>query len=241
MNAHHLGLNVIFFTLSPSPPRYWLLFLFSSKYPIHISLVSAAVHFFPALPFIFSPQRDRCLCDTFVPGRDLSYPSNSTILRRGLRDMGPIHHYPSRIVRLYQSIGPKYLFLGRYLLSAIPLMTVHISCSPTSLRLTNLLFSTIVTPGILSAIIDAPTHSVTASKSKRPFWRHMITPSASALVISSFPLIFFFGNLYYTDVASLAGVLGAYALALHGQHWAASLVSHQLPGTGSSADMTPLS
>jgi alpha-1,2-glucosyltransferase len=46
----------------------------------------------------------------------------------------------------------------------------------------------------------------------------------SALVIASFPLITFFGNLYYTDVASLAGVLGAWTLALEGYHLGASLV-----------------
>jgi hypothetical protein len=45
-----------------------------------------------------------------------------------------------------------------------------------------------------------------------------------ALVIASFPLITFFGNLYYTDVASLAGVLGAWTLAMKGQHSWASLV-----------------
>ncbi|CAD6576562.1 MAG: glucosyltransferase [Tremellales sp. Tagirdzhanova-0007] len=105
---------------------------------------------------------------------------------------------------------------GLYLLSAIPLMTVHIPCSPTILRSTNLLFSTAIIPGILSVILE-PSFA-------KPLWRHLMKPSSDALVISSFPLIFFFANLYYTDVASLAGVLAAYALALRGWHWSSSLV-----------------
>ena len=101
-------------------------------------------------------------------------------------------------------------------------MTVHIPCSPCLLRGTNLLFSALI-PGVLSTIIDNPAGSSYKSP-RRPFWRHLIQPSSPALVISAFPLIFFFANLYYTDIASLAGVLGAYALALHGRHWPANLV-----------------
>lgn len=100
-------------------------------------------------------------------------------------------------------------------------MTVHIPCTPSFLRSTNLLFTTILIPAIISSIL----HSHTTATGTRPFSRDVVTPSASALVVSSFPLIFFFGNLYYTDVASLAGVLGAYALALHHRHRAASVVS----------------
>ena len=108
-------------------------------------------------------------------------------------------------------------------------MTVHIPCTPTILRSINLLFASFILPGILSLLLSHQSplgvKSQTPKATGRPSWRHFIAPSLIALVISFFPLIFFFGNLFYTDVASLTGVLGSYALASHGYHWTASLVS----------------
>jgi hypothetical protein len=101
------------------------------------------------------------------------------------------------------------------------------------------LFTTFLIPGILSLIIPSLTSPSTphlddasgygSGQRPRPrtkgVWRHFLRPSAQSLVIASFPLITFFGNLYYTDVASLAGVLGAWALARRERHGWAALVS----------------
>ncbi len=156
-------------------------------------------------------------------GRDFPYPPDPAILRRRFRNMGSINHDSPWTVRLHpwpplqRRLTLISLTNRRYLLSAIPLMTVHIPCTPPLLRGTNLIFSTLLIPAIIS--------SVSALQRRRPFWRHFLIPSAKALVISTFPLIFFFGNLYYTEVASLAGVLGCYALALQGRYWVSSVVS----------------
>ena len=46
----------------------------------------------------------------------------------------------------------------------------------------------------------------------------------TALTICSFPPLYFFNFLYYTDVGSTFTVLLAYLLALHGSHFLASLL-----------------
>ena len=113
---------------------------------------------------------------------------------------------------------------GLYLLTAIPLMTLHVPCWTPLLRLTNLIFSATVIPALLSSLLESHHHPAR----RKPVWSHVVRPSSEALVISSFPLIFFFSNLYYTDVASLAGVFSCLALAKNGRHWSAALVSHLL-------------
>ncbi|GFZ51637.1 hypothetical protein JCM24511_09404 [Saitozyma sp. JCM 24511] len=127
---------------------------------------------------------------------------------------------------------------GLYILSALPLRALGIHCSPPLLRLTNLLFTTLLIPFLLSTLIASLSVSIASDASSIPVfsprgdirtrslrtWDHFLRPSMPALVIASFPLITFFGNLYYTDVASLAGVLGAWALAMEGYHSWASLI-----------------
>ena len=95
------------------------------------------------------------------------------------------------------------------------------------LRLTNLAFSLFIIPGLVSSILAHLDErgGPLASTSRTSIIQHTIGPSPSAITISAFPLIFFFGNLYYTDVASLAGVLAVLALAQSGRHWSAALVS----------------
>ncbi|KAF8202972.1 glucosyltransferase [Pholiota molesta] len=55
-----------------------------------------------------------------------------------------------------------------------------------------------------------------------------LAPTLEAMVLTAFPLAYFFGFLYYTDVPSLLSVAGTVALAAAGKHWvaaAAGLVS----------------
>lgn len=122
-------------------------------------------------------------------------------------------------------------------------MTVHAPCSPPVLRLTNLCFTTVVIPALLSSILSTlpafasrRQRSASAVGQHRSFWSNWTQPSAKALAISSLPLITFFGNLFYTDVASLAGVLAAWAASLRHRHLLAMSVSVTQRAKGTCAD-----
>jgi len=52
----------------------------------------------------------------------------------------------------------------------------------------------------------------------------MFTPTLDAVVVSMFPIAWFFGFLYYTDVPSLLSVVVTIVAASQGRHWAASMV-----------------
>ena len=54
----------------------------------------------------------------------------------------------------------------------------------------------------------------------RSFW----SPSIEAVVLSSFPIAWFFGFLYYTEVPSLLTVVATVVAASQGKHWLAALV-----------------
>jgi len=53
--------------------------------------------------------------------------------------------------------------------------------------------------------------------------------SVHSVVIAQFPIAWFFGFLYYTDVPSLLLVVAAFAAATEGAHWTAALVGLFLP------------
>ena len=52
----------------------------------------------------------------------------------------------------------------------------------------------------------------------------MFTPTLDSVVLSAFPIGWFFGFLYYTDVPSLLSVVITVVAASQGRHWAASMV-----------------
>jgi alpha-1,2-glucosyltransferase len=51
-----------------------------------------------------------------------------------------------------------------------------------------------------------------------------LAPSIEALVLSTFPIAWFFGFLYYTEVPSLVSVLCTVVAATQNKHWLAGLV-----------------
>ena len=51
-----------------------------------------------------------------------------------------------------------------------------------------------------------------------------LTPTPDALVLSAFPIAWFFAFLYYTEVPSLLFVVVTMVAASQGQHWVAALV-----------------
>jgi alpha-1,2-glucosyltransferase len=52
----------------------------------------------------------------------------------------------------------------------------------------------------------------------------VLTPILDAVVLSAFPIAWFFGFLYYTDVPSLLSVIVTVVAASQGKHWFAALV-----------------
>ena len=52
----------------------------------------------------------------------------------------------------------------------------------------------------------------------------LLTPTLDGVVLSAFPIAWFFGFLYYTDVPSLFSVIITIVAASQGRHWTASMV-----------------
>jgi hypothetical protein len=52
----------------------------------------------------------------------------------------------------------------------------------------------------------------------------LFSPRADAVVLASFPIAWFFGFLYYTELPGLVGVTATIAAAAQGKHWVAGLV-----------------
>ena len=54
----------------------------------------------------------------------------------------------------------------------------------------------------------------------------LLTPPLEAVVLASFPLVWFFGFLYYTEVPSVVSVILTVAFASQGKHLQAAMVRH---------------
>lgn len=52
----------------------------------------------------------------------------------------------------------------------------------------------------------------------------LLSPLPEAVVLSAFPIAWFFGFLYYTDVPSLVSVISTVVAASENRHWTAALV-----------------
>jgi alpha-1,2-glucosyltransferase len=88
-------------------------------------------------------------------------------------------------------------------------------CNIPMLRLTTLL--------TLLALPIALTRLLCYYKRERPP-TSIMSPSFEAIVLSSFPIAWFFGFLYYTDVPSLLFVVGTIITAMNDRHRLAALV-----------------
>lgn len=52
----------------------------------------------------------------------------------------------------------------------------------------------------------------------------LLSPTAEAIVLSTFPLAWFYAFLYYTEVPSLVSVLGTIVFSMQNQHCVAAVV-----------------
>jgi len=90
-----------------------------------------------------------------------------------------------------------------------------LKCNLSMLRLTPLL--------ALLALPIALTRLIFLHKRERPRGS-LLSPSPEAIVLSVFPIAWFFGFLYYTEVPGVSLVVWTIVAASQGDHWVAALV-----------------
>jgi DIE2/ALG10 family len=103
-----------------------------------------------------------------------------------------------------------------YLLSLVLKRLFLFNCNVSMLRLTTLL-------SLLSLPI-ALTRLLCYHKRERSA-HPILSPSLEAIVLSAFPIAWFFGFLYYTEVPSVLFVVWTVVAASQDNHWIAALVS----------------
>ncbi|KAG2156533.1 glycosyltransferase family 59 protein [Suillus bovinus] len=103
---------------------------------------------------------------------------------------------------------------GLYILSVLLHRVFMFKCNLNLLRLTNTL-TLFALPLVLTRLLGF--HQRRRSPPK-------LTPSIEALVLSIFPVAWFFGFLYYTEVPSLVSVLCTVVAATQNKHWLAGLL-----------------
>lgn len=104
---------------------------------------------------------------------------------------------------------------GLYLLSVLLKRLFLFKCSLPMLRLTTLL--------TLLALPIALTRLLCYHKRERPP-ASLLSPMPESVVLSLFPIAWFFGFLYYTEVPSLLFVVWTVVTASNNRHWLAALL-----------------
>lgn len=106
-----------------------------------------------------------------------------------------------------------------YILSLLLKRTFLLKCNASMLRLTTLLS--------LLTLPLALTRLICYHKRMRPP-TSIMQPLSEATVLAAFPIAWFFGFLYYTDVPSLLFVVLTIVFATQERHWLAALVGFHL-------------
>ncbi|KAF9510697.1 glycosyltransferase family 59 protein [Hydnum rufescens UP504] len=104
---------------------------------------------------------------------------------------------------------------GLYVLSVILKRLFIFKCTTGILRLTNVLLL-LTLPPILSHLL------ATMRRINPP--RSLLEPTTESIVISAFPIAWFFSFLYYTELGSLVFVLACLWAAMKDRHWLAALL-----------------
>jgi hypothetical protein len=115
---------------------------------------------------------------------------------------------------LHNGILTRSLLRPSYLLSLLLKQILFLfNCNVPMLRLTTLL-SLLSLPIALTRLLykrERPAHPI-------------LSPSLESIVLSTFPIAWFFGFLYYTEVPSVLFVVWTVVAASQGNHWIAALV-----------------
>ena len=116
---------------------------------------------------------------------------------------------------LHNEVLTRSLLHPSYLLSLVLKRLFLFNCNVSMLRLTTLL-SLLSLPIALTRLLCYHKRE----KSAYP----ILSPSLEAIVLSAFPIAWFFGFLYYTEVPSVLFVVWTVVAASQGKHWIAALV-----------------
>ncbi|QRV76700.1 alpha-1,2-glucosyltransferase [Ceratobasidium sp. AG-Ba] len=104
---------------------------------------------------------------------------------------------------------------GLYVLSVLLKKVFLFKCTVPILRMNNLLLNLLLPPLV--------SHCLALYRSDRPP-RTLLQPTLESIVISAFPLAWFFSFLYYTELGSVVFVLGTVLAAGRGAHLLAALM-----------------
>ena len=138
----------------------------------------------------------------------------------------------------------------RYLLNTLIAWITRTTCSVPNLRLLNVILGSVGFPYLIRIILQTQSRSrprgdlgqprqssssaksLSSSKPKSDIHTTITDDETKteSYVITTFPLIFFFSLLYYTDIASLCSVLGCFALGLRGEWgWSSAVSRGEVP------------
>ncbi|KAJ7042691.1 glucosyltransferase [Mycena alexandri] len=104
---------------------------------------------------------------------------------------------------------------GLYILSLALKKAFMLKCNVPMLRLTTML-PYLTLPLVLTRLM--------CFHQRERIPARLLSPTVDALVLSAFPIAWFFGFLYYTEVPSLLFVTGTVVAAMQNQHWFAALL-----------------
>ncbi|KAG8981857.1 glucosyltransferase [Tulasnella sp. JGI-2019a] len=116
---------------------------------------------------------------------------------------------------------------GLYILSVAQNYILRLTCNVPNLRLTNFLFLQI-TPLVIALLLRStrtlnhtPGRSSNISQDSRG---SSLAFDTLGFTLAAFPVLWFFGFLYYTDVGSAVGIVATVLLAREGKHWWAAMI-----------------
>ncbi|CCM00335.1 uncharacterized protein FIBRA_02365 [Fibroporia radiculosa] len=104
---------------------------------------------------------------------------------------------------------------GLYVLSVILKRIFMFKCNLPMLRLTPLLFL-LVLPIVLARLL--------CFHQRERLPQSLLVPTTEAVILSAFPIAWFFGFLYYTEVPSLVFVVATVVASAQKRHWLAALL-----------------
>lgn len=138
--------------------------------------------------------------------------------------MGSKNYHSSWTVRYSVLLLVRLLKAGTfvsYVLSVLLKKVFMFKCNLAMLRITPLL-SLLLLPLVLTRLICF-------HQRERPP-QSLVLPTTEAVILSSFPIAWFFGFLYYTETPSLLFVVATVVAATERRHWLAALVCCLISG-----------
>lgn len=134
----------------------------------------------------------------------------------GMSGIQKLQHHQACKQNWHLTVSLNFTLLSRYLESVLLRGLFVFKCRLPLLRLVPMLHL-LAFPPLLA--------SLEAYHQRMYQPRDLLSPSISSIAISLFPLAWFFGFLYYTDIPGAAFILGAFYAQVNESSWLAALVS----------------